>query len=69
MRSSSWSESGHTSKFIQKTQEELIMLYTDFDEWAFIQCVTLGHKIDAIKNDLGINIAFINTTTLERFYL
>ena len=40
-----------------------------FDEWAFIQCVTLGHRIDGIRNDQGINIAHINTTTKEIFYL
>jgi hypothetical protein len=40
-----------------------------FDKWAFIQCVQLGHTIDSIKDELGINIAWINTTTKERFYL
>jgi hypothetical protein len=38
-----------------------------FDEWAFIQCVQLGYKIESIKSEAGLNIAYINTTTKERF--
>lgn len=41
----------------------------DFDTWAFKQCVTLGNKIEGIKDDLGENIAWINTTTKERYFL
>lgn len=41
----------------------------DFDSWAFKQCVTLGHKIEGIKNADGVNIAWINTTTKEEYKL
>lgn len=39
----------------------------DFDNWAFNQCVIKGHKIEAIKNEAGENINWINTTTKELF--
>ncbi len=41
----------------------------DFDAWSFEQCVTKGNEIVSIKNDDGENIAWINTTTEERFEL
>ncbi len=39
----------------------------EFDEWAFVQCVIQGDRIEAIKGDDGINIDWINTTTQELF--
>lgn len=41
----------------------------NFSEWSFIQCVTLGHEIRAVKNESGVNIKWVNTTTGEEFYL
>jgi hypothetical protein len=41
----------------------------DFDTWAFRQCVVKGHKIQGVKNEHGVNIKYINTTTLEEFEL
>lgn len=40
-----------------------------FSEWAFKQCVILEHMIVSIKNEAGVNIAWVNTTTKERFTL
>ena len=40
-----------------------------FDEWAFEQCVILGHEIKSIQNEEGVNIKWINTTTKEEFVL
>ena len=40
-----------------------------FSEWSFHQCVTLGHRIDGIKDESGENVAWVNTTTKERFEL
>ncbi len=40
-----------------------------FDEWAFEQCVTNGYRIDSVKNDEGVNIKWVNTTTGETFIL
>ena len=41
----------------------------DFDTWAFNQCVKLGNKIEGIKDETGKNIAWINTTTKEQYFL
>jgi hypothetical protein len=41
----------------------------DFDSWAFKQCVTLGNEIVGIKNEKGVNVAFVNTTTKEEYRL
>ena len=41
----------------------------DFDSWAFEQCVTKGHTIVGVKNDSGINVKYVNTTTEEEFVL
>lgn len=41
----------------------------DFDTWAFVQCVTNGHKIEGVKDSSGKNIAWVNTTTKEKFIL
>lgn len=40
-----------------------------FHEWAFQQCVIQGHIIRSIKNDVGENILWFNTTTQEKFIL
>lgn len=41
----------------------------DFDTWAFNQCVKLGNKIEGIKDATGKNIAWVNTTTKEQYFL
>ena len=41
----------------------------DFDSWAFIQCIEKGHMIKGVKDSSGKNIAWINTTTKEKFIL
>ena len=40
-----------------------------FDDWAFKQCVNLGHEIVSIKGEDGVNIKWVNTTTGEEFDL
>ena len=44
-------------------------MQVDFDTWAFEQCNNKGHRIEAVKDLNGKNIAWINTTTKERFLL
>lgn len=41
----------------------------DFDTWAFEQCNNKGHKIESVKDSAGKNIAWVNTTTKEKFIL
>lgn len=40
----------------------------NFDDWAFKQCVIDGHRIEAIKNEFGENINWVNTTTGELYH-
>jgi hypothetical protein len=40
----------------------------NFNDWAFQQCVIKGHKIDAIKNEAGENVNWVNTTTGEHYH-
>lgn len=41
----------------------------NFDDWSFQQCIILGHDIISIKDESGMNIKWINTTTKEEFIL
>lgn len=41
----------------------------DFDSWSFRQCIVLGNEIVSEKDHTGKNVAWVNTTTLERFKL
>ncbi len=41
----------------------------DFDAWSFRQCVVLGNDIVSEKDHTGKNVAWVNTTTKERFEL
>lgn len=42
---------------------------TEFDSWAFKQCVTNGQEIEGVKGADGENIKYVNTTTKEEFHL